>query len=95
MITVDLVANGLGLLGVILLSAPVLYANKYARLVVKLRAAGTLGDDERSSKLDSVALEALQEHQTKWTRWKSFCLLLGTTLTGLSYVVGLIKAAVA
>ncbi len=89
----DVAINAIGLLGVLLLAAPAVYANKYGRLIARLKSAGPIDPiDPRAQEIHGNALKALEDHRGNWTPALSRCLIGGTSLAAFSYVLGLIKA---
>jgi hypothetical protein len=88
----DVLINAVGLAGILLLAIPAFYANRYGRLLARI------GQDEPTSpdlkaKHDQLTKE-LKELQENWTPCKGNALILGTLLTGLSNLLGLIKGIV-
>ena len=88
----DLAINLIGLVSVLAVSVPALYANRYGRLLYKLAKL-----DSRSAalKIARAGLEAdLQKQRDRWS-WKNSVLLLGgTILAGLSYGLGVAKTLI-
>jgi hypothetical protein len=88
----DLAINLAGLIGVALLAVPALYASKYGRLVARLSALAPVSEDQEARVAHEAALDALKEHQGHWSRSMSVCLIAGTALGGLAYLLGILKA---
>lgn len=89
----DLLINVAGLTGVALLAIPALYAEKYARLLSRLRSLGPIAGNPALVEAHQRALTSLEEHQKRWTRGLSFCLIAGTLFAALSYLLGILKVA--
>lgn len=80
----NLSAQLLGLVAFGLLSIPAFHAAEYGKLLSKAeKARPSPGSPGR--KAYQTALEALNRHREKWTRWKGFCLMAGTLLTVASF----------
>ena len=91
----DLWVNGTGLLGIVLLSIPILYANNYARAIARLNSLPSdYANDPEMKEIHDEIQRQLKKLETGWTRWKAAALIGGTIFTILSYVLGLIKAMV-
>ncbi len=91
----DIAVNLLGLIGVLLLAAPALYAAKYGMLAARLKTAGPIDpNNAEAKKIHDDTLQAIAEHQSEWTSLLSGCLKGGTLLAGLSYLLGLAKALI-
>lgn len=88
----EVFADVLGFIGVVLLAVPALHVNKYALLMARLANAKVrLRDDELAAKRDEV-LKALATLRDDWKPWKAQCLLFGTIFAGLSYLVPVLAA---
>lgn len=85
----ELIATALGFAGFLALSVPAFYANKYARLLAQHSSLGPLTDGTGTA--HTKAENSLKDLRDSWTSWKSFCLIGGTILVILSYLVQLIK----
>ncbi|WP_366653725.1 hypothetical protein [Fodinicurvata sp. EGI_FJ10296] len=88
---VDLIGPGLGLVGVILLSFPAIYAEKYGRLLGRLNKLDKQRFSDAESEAHATALSALADHRDRWTRGKSLCLFAGLAMAVLSYFIALIE----
>lgn len=88
----DTVGNILGLIGIILLSVPAFYANKYANLIYRVRRSQPNYEDPTIKSDREKATKQLEAIRDQWTPFKSFCLIAGTILAGLSYLLPLVKA---
>jgi hypothetical protein len=87
----DLWVNVLGLVGVALLSWPALYAARLARLAVKLRTMRPIDDTQDARDIHDRVKSDLEDLRAGWSDGLNFCLLAGTGLTVLSYLVGVLK----
>ena len=88
----DLLINATGFAGIICLSVPAWYANKYGRLIARLLASRVPYLDSEMQDLQKQAAESLEELRDQWTIWKSNLLIAGTLLTMGSYGLGVLKA---
>lgn len=86
----DLCSAVIGLLGIVFLTIPALYIDRYARLLMRLRR---LPIDDQWTEARAGAEASLVEHRDGWNIWKRLCLLGGTALTGISFVVIIFRAA--
>jgi nicotinamide riboside transporter PnuC len=86
-------AQALGLLSVLLLAVPAFYAARYGKLLTNLYAAA--GSRQHAPEAFDEAARALTERRDSWTPRKAWCLRLGTMLAALSYLVALIAAVLA
>ena len=78
----EAIVQAIAFFGVFLLIFPAFHAAKYARLATKLeRARPKPGVPGRDAFKEAYA--GLVSVRDNWTRWKSFCLYLGTGLTVL------------
>ncbi len=85
----DLLINGVGLLGVVLLFVPAWHANKYAMLMARL---GTLHPTSLALRQkQQKTMQDLKKLRDSWTPWKGRALIWGTLLAGLSFLLGLAK----
>ena len=88
----DALINAVGLVGIVLLAIPAFHASKYGRLLAKI---GTIKPDSSAlMQKRKQLIEDLHALQDDWTPWKGNALIWGTILTGLSNLLGLIKAVV-
>jgi len=90
---IDLCVNLLGFLGLAMLSYPALHAERYARLMLRLRRLGPINNSPEMIAAHAEARKSLTKHQNSWNRAKSFCLLGGTFATAASYLIAGFKAA--
>jgi hypothetical protein len=91
----DLWVNATGLLGVALLSWPALYAAKLGRLAAKLRKLPPIDATQRAREIHDQVKRDLEEQRAGWSDGLNFCLLAGTGLTVLSYVIAIVEYFVA
>ncbi len=87
----EIASNIAGLLGLVLLSVPVLYANKYANLIYRVHRSAPNYADASIAADRQLAAEQLGVLRDQWTPFKSRCLIGGTGLTALSYLLPLLK----
>jgi len=88
---VEIASNIVGLVGLALLSVPVLYANKYANLIYRVHRSAPNYADASIAADRQLAAEQLAALRDQWTPCKSRCLIGGTGLTALSYLLPLLK----
>lgn len=91
----DLVSNAVGLIAVILLALPALYAAKFGRLATRLRNLAPLDDSPEARNMHERARQELEDQRNAWGPSLNFSLLTGTVLAGLSYAIGILKLFVA
>ncbi|UYN97595.1 MAG: hypothetical protein KIT25_11935 [Enhydrobacter sp.] len=85
----DVAANALGFLGVVLLAFPAFYAARYGVLVAKLAKIAPFDPLLRDKHKE--AIEGLRNAQSEWGPGLSWCLRIGTVLAGGSYFLQLVK----
>lgn len=82
-----------GLASVAALAVPALHANKYARLMARLKSSTTNYANQAEQQANRrEALKQLAEHRDAWTPRKANCLVGGTVLAALSSAIGVLKA---
>jgi hypothetical protein len=91
----DIAVNATGLCAILCLAVPAWHANKYGRLAGRLVRSRTAYQSPTVQQSRRNALASLRHLQNEWTVWKSNLLIIGTVLAGLSYLLGLLKIAVA
>jgi hypothetical protein len=91
-VAMSIVSDALGLLGVLLLAVPVFYASSYARLLARARRTRPRYEDPDVAADRAAAIRELEQIRDQWVPWKSYCLIAGTFLAGLSYLLPLLEA---
>ena len=86
----DVLANLLGLVGVGLLAVPAFHVNKYALLIARLAKPKVNIRAEELERKRKETLAELERLRDGWTPKKARCLVVGTLIAGLSYVVPVI-----
>jgi hypothetical protein len=87
----DLVSNAVGLIAVILLAQPALYAARYGRLATRLRNLTPIDDSPEARLIHDRAELELEDQGKVWGPSLNFSLLAGTVLAGLSYLIAILK----
>lgn len=87
----DMLSNGAGLIAVVLLALPALYAAKFGRLATQLRNLPPLDDTQRSREMHERARREIEDQRNAWGSSLNFSLLTGTVLAGLSYAIAILK----
>lgn len=87
----DFVSNVVGLIAVILLALPALYAAKFGRLATRLRNLAPLDDSPEARNMHERAKRDLEDQRNAWGPSLNFSLLAGTFLAGLSYAIAILK----
>jgi len=84
-------ANLFGVIGVLLLLVPILYVERYARLLHRLSKLKIEISSPAVRKRVAEIEHNLAEHKVKWHPFRSVCLIAGTLLCGLSYLLPLLQ----
>jgi hypothetical protein len=82
-------------LGICCLAVPAWHASKYGRLVARLSTGGAPFKDTNILDARKRVLTELRTLQNEWKRWKGNLLLVGTSLGGLSSLLGILKPILA
>ena len=80
-----------GLLSVLLLAFPAGFAARYAYVITKLKKIGPIGEGNIVREAHEAALSNLESLRDKWNWFLSACLIGGTALAGISYLLGLLS----
>jgi hypothetical protein len=87
----DMLSNAVGLIAVILLALPALYAARFGRLAVQLRNLPALDKTQASIDMHETARRKVEDQRNAWDPSLNSSLLAGTVLAGLSYAIAILK----
>ena len=88
--TLNILVDVFGVLGLALLSVPILHANKYAMLAARLSKLSIDFGDADIAKRQAKVQENLKSLRDSWKPWKANCLKAGTALAVGSYLLSIV-----
>jgi hypothetical protein len=87
----QLAADVIGLISILLFAVPALYASRIARTVLTAKKPQVVFGDPEAEKWRNDIVKTFFELKDQWTPWKGWCLIGGIATGAISYVILLLK----